>query len=153
MVGFVKTLTDFTVTELTSMSGAAAVAFVKLALWIVIRIITEAVTQVAVDTSSSIVFGVLAQTVVAVCGDNFSSAAVTTVPVATVLVVAVIASAVALVFWQNTFTVDFFASGVTAMAFFTESELLLVCFLVVTAIAAIPAAMLVVVVVVAVVVL
>jgi len=141
----VKALTELTVTELARVISHTAVALIKVAGGHVVCIITESVAQVAVDTFSSPVLGVLAQTVVAVCSDHVLSAAVTTVPVATWHVVAVITSAVTLVFWQFTFTLDFAASRVTALAVFAERELVIamgVAVIVITAIAAIPVAIL-----------
>lgn len=125
--------------------SVAAVALVIPAAFMVVCIITESVTQVAVDTSSSCVGGVLALTVLAVCGDHVLSAAVTIVPVATSFVVTVITSAVTLVLWQFTGTLDVAAIGVIALAVFAKRELVFhvsFAIIVVTAIAAIPVAVL-----------
>jgi len=95
---------------------------------------------VAFDTPRTLVVIVFAHAVCAVFGIHVFAAAVTTVPTAFILVVAVVAMTVTLEFWQITITFAFDALGVTALARITVNELFQVFFFGVTTIAAIPVA-------------
>jgi hypothetical protein len=120
----VEAQTICTITELADVVGIAAVAFVPRAFDVVVRIVTESVAHVFCDTSTALVFGIKAQTVRAVLCIYVRAAAVSTVPVARCLVVAVIAMIVALVLWQTTFTRACFAIGVSTLACIAVNKLL-----------------------------
>lgn len=120
----VEAQTICTITELADVVGIAAVAFVPRAFDVIVRIVTESVAQMFCDTSTALVFGIKAQTVRAVLCIYVRAAAVSTVPVARCLVVAVIAMIVALVLWQTTFTRACFAIGVSTLACIAVNKLL-----------------------------
>lgn len=151
MGGGVEALTLLAVPELVIVSKFAAVAFVVLALRHIVLIIAESVTQVLVNTSGTLVVGVLACTLLTVGRLNMllgRSTAVTTIPVATFFVVVVITIPVTLIRSQSTFELAGLAIGISAFALFTVDKLFRV--FVVTTIAIIPVTVFVVVLVVAV---
>lgn len=120
----VEALTICTITELADVVVIAAVALVPRAFDVIVRIVTESVAHMFCDTSTALVFGIKAQTVRAVLCIYIRATAVSTVPVARVLVVAVIAMIIALVLWQPTFTRAFFPVGVETLACIAVNELL-----------------------------
>lgn len=148
MVG-VEAQALLTVPILATVPVLAAVAQVVLAFGHVVHIIAEAVAQVFVNTFVARVAGIPAFTVVAVFSVHSLSrrnAAVTAVPVARFLVVAVITEFVTLVRFQGTRLLAGVAVGVQTFAFFTVYELFSV--VVMTTITAIPIAFVVVVIIV-----
>lgn len=136
----VEALTLFAVPELVIVPKLAAVAFVVLTFRHIVLIIAESVTQMLVNTSGTLVVGVLAYTLLTVARLNMfvGKTAITTIPVATGSVVAVITHPVALVRLQSTFDLAALAIGIPAFTFFTVDKLFRV--VVVTTIAIIPVA-------------
>jgi len=146
----VAALALMTVHELAVVSVGTTVAFVVIACRHVVRIIAESVTQALVNASRPLEGGVHTSAVFAVFGIHGFPAAITTIPAARILVIAVITMVVTLVDWQRTSTLAGGAGGIKTLARFAVQKLFVVFLFEFAAITAIPIAMLLVVLVVAV---
>jgi len=125
----IETLALMTVQELAVVSMGATVAFVVLACRHVVRVIAESVAQALVNASRPLVCGVQTSALFAVFrihGLRTRCTAVTTIPAARKLVVAVITMVVILVNWQRTITLAGGAGGIKTLARFAVKKLFVV---------------------------